>query len=217
MLGSGSVNPNLFLGITDSEKCRICECFGMISKKYAKDETIANIAGRFNRIGVLENGRAHIYCVDAYGRRSVVEQIESGDVFGEIFTCPADNLEYYVTADMPCTVTYIDYSKIIKPCSNFCTCHTNLLHNLFDMAAKKSGNLLQHINVLSQRTIREKLLAYFDTQCADKDQKEFLMPISFTALADYINADRSAMMREIGKMKAEGIIETHGKRIRINE
>ena len=43
------------------------------------------------------------------------------------------------------------------------------------------------------------------------------MPISFTALADYINADRSAMMREIGKLKAEGIIETRGKRIRINE
>ena len=211
------MNQNLFFGITDSEKCRMYECFGMISKKYTRDETIANIQGRFNRIGILENGKAHIYYVDAYGRRSVVEQIESGDVFGEIFTRPTDNLEYYVTADMPCTVTYIDYSKIIQPCSNVCTHHTKLLHNLFDMAAKKSGNLLQHINVLSQRTMREKLLAYFDTQCVGKNEKEFLMPISFTALADYINADRSAMMREIGKLKAEGIIETRGKRIRINE
>lgn len=210
------MSDNLFYGINKNEKNKMYDCFGIISKKYSKDETIAYISGKFNRIGILEKGRAHIYCVDAYGRRSVVEQIESGDVFGEIFTRPFENFEYFVSADMPCTVNYIDYNRIIHPCSNVCAHHTNFLHNLFDMAARKSANLLQHINILSQRTIREKLLAYFEIQCNGTGKKEFIMPISFTALADYINADRSAMMREIAKMKAEGIIHTERKKIKIN-
>ena len=43
------------------------------------------------------------------------------------------------------------------------------------------------------------------------------MPFSYTDCADYLFVDRSAMMRELGRMKEEGLIRTEGKRIWLEE
>ena len=46
-------------------------------------------------------------------------------------------------------------------------------------------------------------------------EKYFTIPMSLSALADYISVDRSSMMRELRKMKEEGIIDdkiSDGKR-----
>ncbi len=40
---------------------------------------------------------------------------------------------------------------------------------------------------------------------------EFLLPFSLSALADYISTDRSAMMRELKKMREEDLLSVHGR------
>jgi CRP-like cAMP-binding protein len=78
------------------------------------------------------------------------------------------------------------------------------------MAACKSRNLSVHINILSRRTTRQKLLTYFDT--VSEGANDFEIPLSFTDLADYICSDRSAMMREIKNMKDEGVLILDGRK-----
>jgi CRP-like cAMP-binding protein len=68
------------------------------------------------------------------------------------------------------------------------------------------------VDVLSRRSIREKLLCYF-RQLADKNGgKTFQLPFSLSTLADYIATDRSAMMRELKKLKEEEIIASDGRK-----
>ena len=43
--------------------------------------------------------------------------------------------------------------------------------------------------------------------------KTFAISFSLTDLADYLSIDRSAMMRELGNLRNEGIIEKNGNRI----
>lgn len=69
------------------------------------------------------------------------------------------------------------------------------------------------IELLSKRTIREKLLAYFTIISTRNISKSFTIPFSLTDLADYLSIDRSAMMRELGILKSDGIIEKSGNRI----
>ena len=69
------------------------------------------------------------------------------------------------------------------------------------------------IELLSKRTIREKLLGYFNIISSRNISKSFKLPFSLTDLADYLSIDRSAMMREIKALKEEGIIEKSGNRI----
>ena len=41
--------------------------------------------------------------------------------------------------------------------------------------------------------------------------------LPYTDCADYLFVDRSAMMRELGRMKEEGLIRTEGKKIWLEE
>ena len=185
-------------------------CLGYSEKKYKKGETIARMSDEIKRIGIIQKGKAHISCIDSEGVINIAERLTEGSVFGEIFTMSDDNLLFILEADSDCAVRYIDYERIVRPCENNCANHCRLLNNLFHMAACKSRNLSVHINILSRRTTRQKLLTYFDTISDGNDS--FELPLSFTDLADYICSDRSAMMREIKNMKDEGILDLDGRK-----
>ena len=78
---------------------------------------------------------------------------------------------------------------------------------------KKIVSLNLRIELLSKRTIREKLLGYFNSISTRNHSKTFKLPISLTDLADYLSVDRSAMMRELKLLKEEGFIEKNGNKI----
>ena len=79
--------------------------------------------------------------------------------------------------------------------------------------AQKSMALSERVEVLSRRTIRDKLLCYFSLQASHQNNTAFDLPFSISALADYICSDRSAMMREMKNMKQNGLIQADGRRI----
>ena len=68
------------------------------------------------------------------------------------------------------------------------------------------------IDVLSRRSIREKLLCYFRQMTEISGEDSFTLPFSLSTLADYIATDRSAMMREIKRLKEEGIVSSNGRK-----
>jgi len=84
---------------------------------------------------------------------------------------------------------------------------------MLQLLSNKLKNMNERIEVLTKRTIREKLLEYFSILSKKKVSKSFLLPFSFTDLADYLSIDRSAMMRELKNLKEDGFIESKGKRI----
>lgn len=205
------MKDTLFCGC---DRDAVMSCMGLNERKYAKGETIARMSDNINRIGILECGKAHISCIDSEGNINIAEHLACGSVFGELFTMSDESLEFIVEADSACSVKYIDYEKVLRPCENNCANHCALLNNLFHMAATKSRKLSLHINILSRKTTRQKLLTYFET--LPKSEDGYMeIPIPFAGLAEYICSDRSAMMREIKNMKADGIIETQGRKIRI--
>ena len=81
------------------------------------------------------------------------------------------------------------------------------------MVAHKPQLLTLHINILSRRTLRQKLLAYFAHMESQTNSDHFELPITLTKLADYLCVDRSSMMREIRKLNQEGVLHSSGRNI----
>ena len=77
----------------------------------------------------------------------------------------------------------------------------------------KAQALSERVDVLSRRSIRDKLLCYFRQQSFKVRSDTFLLPFTLSALADYISADRSAMMRELKKLREEGYVATDNRKI----
>lgn len=77
----------------------------------------------------------------------------------------------------------------------------------------KVTNLNMRIELLTKRSIRDKILGYFTMLSTRNLSKSFSLPFSLTDLADYLSVDRSAMMRELKLLKEDGFIEKNGNKI----
>ena len=84
---------------------------------------------------------------------------------------------------------------------------------MFRLVAEKATTLSERVEILSRRSIRDKLMCYFGMLAAKSNSSRFSLPFSLSALADYISTDRSAMMRELKKMREEGIVEIEGRKV----
>ena len=141
-----------------------------------------------------------------------MEVLGAGGVFGRTLAFAAsngDSLE--VICRTSCDVLFIDYPHILKRCERACTHHSLLVQNMLRLMSDKAQALSERVDVLSRRSIREKLLCYF-RQLADKAGEEtFTLPFSLSTLADYIATDRSAMMRELTRLREEGVVQSEGR------
>ena len=50
-------------------------------------------------------------------------------------------------------------------------------------------------------------MAYLEQEARNKESHQFTIPFHRTDLANYLDADRSALTRELARMKDEGIID----------
>ena len=206
---------NVFKNITPEEKARMLECFGVRQRKFEAGETIITYSGKINSVCVLLRGKAGGFWIDDDGNTAMLELITPGDVFGDVFMMPLGQMEYYVEATSACEVMFIGYDHIIHPCKNLCCHHSQLINNLYEMTAKKMQQLALRINVLTQKSIRRKLVAYLIYEKNLAKSMNFRLSVSLTGLADYICADRCSLTRELSAMRDEGYLDWSGREFRL--
>ena len=107
------------------------------------------------------------------------------------------------------------YDNIYNKCNSKCKFHDELKENLSYLIIKNTVKLNTRIEILTKKSIRDRLLTYFNIVASKNFTKTIKLDISLTDLADYLCVDRSAMMREISHLKEDGIIEKNGKKITI--
>ena len=204
----------LFDGISYESYQAMCSCFHAYSREYHSDDVICDFSGSCDAVGILERGEAVVRRVDENGAETVMETLTMGSVFGRTLDFAGnrrDTLE--VVCRSECAVLFIDYDHILKRCEKACTHHSMLVQNMLRLMSEKAQALSERIDVLSRRTIRDKLLCYFSQQRDKAGSDTFELPFSLSMLADYIASDRSAMMRELKKMRNEAVVRTNGRRI----
>lgn len=204
----------LFEDISYESYLAMYTCFQAVSRAYRPDEVICDFSGNCASVGIMERGEAVLVRVDEDGVETVMETLSPGGVFGRTLAFSGsrrDSLE--VVCRTPCEVLFIDYAHILKRCERACAHHSLLVQNMLRLMADKAQALSERVDVLSRRSIREKLLCYFDQQRDKNRGKRFELPFSLSMLADYIATDRSAMMRELKKLREEGLVETHNREV----
>lgn len=68
---------------------------------------------------------------------------------------------------------------------------------------------------VTPKTVRGRLTTYLTGQAALEGRREFSIPFDRQQLADYLNLDRSALSRELGRMQEEGLLEYHKNRFKL--
>ena len=174
----------LFRDISEESLQAMCACFDMREYTFRPGELVYDFSEGRNMVGVLTKGAAVIERIDHQGSRTILERLEEGGVFGEMLMFENVSGDYItVVAETPCHVWLMAAEQVTKRCEKACTHHTRVVENMFRLAAEKATSLYERVEVLSRRSIRDKLLCYFSLLAA-KSGGEFQLPFSLSALAD---------------------------------
>jgi len=202
---------NLFNNIKTKDKEKILSFLEANTLFYKKNTTILNSVKKENIIGIVQVGNIQITKTDYNGNTTIIEDLYEGDIFGFDFSSISNSEQNIITKeDSKIIIIYFD--DIINKELNY-PYYNQFLKNLLVIMSTKINNANNRIEILSNKTIRNKLLAYFKIISNKNKSKIIYLPYSFTDLADYLGVDRSAMYRELKHLKEEGLIETKNKKI----
>ena len=202
-------NSPIFFGINENELKEMLECFNARIKTFEDGEFIIRQGEIVKNIYLVLDGAVNIEKDTYWGRRIIVTQLGINQNIALAFVA-SKNIESSIDAVSvgSTKLLILSYEKCTTMCQNVCTKHRLLINNLFEILSKENIELLQKIENISQKTIREKLLTYFSNEAKRNKSNIFEIPYNRQDLADYLNIDRSAMSFELSKMQKDGLIKT---------
>lgn len=211
-----NMNNKMFENISEADLDKMVRCFGATTHAYQAGDTVCDLSGHFGKVGILLSGAVEVIRIDSMGNRTVMEIIDESGIFGEMIAfSSAVGDSMYIVCTRDAEIMYVRNDQVTKRCKNACRCHSILVENMLRLITDKAVKMGERIEVLSNRTIREKLSCCFKLMAIHAGSTEFNLPFTMTALAEYICADRSAMMREVKKMTEDGLIQISRRHVRL--
>ena len=194
-------NTPLFQGISEAEILPMLKCLSVSIKNYSKGEYLLRSGDKVQTIGMILSGQALIINDDVWGNRNIITELSSGMLYGESYACISS-----VIANENLTVMLFNINHIVTTCSSSCSFHTRLIHNLLEIIARKNVRLMNKIDHVSKKNLRDKILNYLSSESMHAGSNTFTIPYDRQGLADYLNADRSALSSELSKLQKEGVL-----------
>ena len=199
----------LLKDIGDEGFCRLCECMGVKELRLRNKQTFIVESDPCDRIGIVATGAVRLTRQRIDGGRSVLETIPANGVFGTTYVFrDVATMGISASAVGDTTVLMFEIAKLTHPCHRVCDAHMQFVRNLLAVMSQTTFALKQKLRILSQRTIRGRLMLFLNIRAKRAKSNEFDIPFDRQALADYLCVDRSALSAELSKLRAERKVES---------
>jgi CRP-like cAMP-binding protein len=206
----------LFRNMEDKDLGTLLKCLGAQVKNYAAEEYIFFAGDEINYIGIVASGVIEILKESLAGNKHIVAFLGPSDMFAEGIVCTASRVSpVTVQANEASEVLMIPYERIIKSCGNSCSFHIGLIQNMMVVLGEKNVNLNRKLELLTLKGMREKLASFLINEARMKRSNTFQIMLNRTELADYLNVSRTSMIRELTRMKEEGLIDFYGSSFKL--
>lgn len=206
-----------FRGLTQEEMKYFIKETGAAVKYYEKGTRVLKAYESNGRIGILADGEAIILAEDRFGNESVGHRLERGALLG----CISAILPEYpnpasIEAVSDVWILWVSYKKLLESGAHFGRIHGIIMSNLLIAFSQKNVLMMQKLEILSQKTLRERLILYLLHHARHQRTMQVRVP-GRVQLAKELECNRSALTREIGLMKKEGLLECGPDWMQLNE
>ena len=183
----------LFQGLTEADIAQMEHDRCLRRKAFARRQTIFHTGDTVHEIGIVLRGTVHIESIDLWGSKSILSEVGEGQAFAETYAFCGEPL------------MFLDTAALARPHAEH-SWQDRLLRNLLRVSMKKNLALSRRILCTAPKTVRGRLLTYLSGQAVQAGGMEFDLPFNRQQLADYLNLDRSALSKELCRMRDEGLL-----------
>lgn len=186
------------------------------SRQYQKGEIILHAGSTTREMGLVLKGSVTIENNDAWGNKSILSHVGKGHFFAETYAyIGTEPLMVDVTANEDCSILFLKIGALQELVSEKNPWAVKLTMNLLTIFSQKNLALSGRSFHISPKTIRGRVMAYLNSLYIKKGTSTFDIPFDRQQMADYLNLDRTALSKELGRMRDEGLISFHKNRFTI--
>jgi len=174
---------------------------------FRKGEMIFNQGDKPRYITMLVEGSVSIGNDSVNGKRSILGMFSNpGELFGEVFLfLNYDEYANYACASAPSKILEIPKEYLTRLGDKPSPLQNKMLSNLLTIFAERTYYLNNRLQVLSCSTLKQKIARFILQNMNDRDRVTLKM--SREEFADFLNAARPSLSRELMKMQEDGYIK----------
>ena len=205
-------NP-LFKGLEQDRFDRQLQVMKAEKNRSEKGEMLQAIGQPIRRFGIVLSGAVQVCVDDIEGNRMIMAEVAPGNSFGEsLCFLRTKESPVYIFASEDSDLLWLSTEDLFAGSDAF---YREIQHRFTATLAGKALTMNNRIQVLSRLSLRGKLTAYFTELAAAQGSDVIRLPMNREDTAAYIGANRSALSRELARMKDEGLIDYRKNEIRI--
>lgn len=206
----------LFTGIPQEAVNNFVQLLDGFVKNYSKSDYVYLSGDCIDSLCILLKGSIQMVQEDAMGEKTVIEGLQPGYVFTEKYFGKEGNnssVSYMVASDSE--VLFLPRAKetIQRELNQFPM--GKIIYNMLDIMAENQSRLIQRNEITSKRKIRDRVILYLQGQQRIHHTNSFDIPFTKTDLACYLEVERTALARELSRMREEGLLDFKGKHFTI--
>lgn len=213
-----AIETELLDGVPCEKRSSVLRCMDAHMHSYAKGSLLSSCLKSPMGVVYLLKGSVRVGRLNASGERSILFD-SCSDVPLAMRDAPSvfgmDDVSIVALED--CVVIDFNFSKEIEGCSCCVGYVSQVRKNTARQLGRVNSMLMRRVDMLTRRSIRSKIVAFLYLQAGIAHDASFEIDMTRQDLADYLCVERSALSREIGKMRSEGLIDCVKGRFKIKE
>lgn len=200
----------IFQGMSEEEISDALNGLDAFTKSYTKGTTIMHSGFSTKCMGLVLEGSVTIESNDLWGNKTILSHVEKRQFFAETYGFLADELMLVdVVANEDCRILFLAIGNLRSSLSLQEPWVAKIISNLLNISTHKNLLLSGRSFHTSPKTIRGRLISYLSSLSVKTGFTEFDIPFNRQQLADYLNVERTALSKELRKMKDDGLIAFH--------
>ena len=185
-------------------------------KTYNKGAGILKAGTFTERMGLVLEGSVTIENNDMWGNRTILSHVGRGQFFAETYAyLPKEPMLVDVVANENCRILFLRIGSLHRSSLSDLPWVMTFVSNLLNISAHKNLALSGRSFHTAPKIIRGRVMSYLNTVSLQKGCSEFDIPFDRQQLADYLNLERSALSKELGKMQRDGLITVKKNHFRL--
>ena len=198
----------LFRNMTTADIEETALALHMTKNEYLKDEYILTAGDITDRLCMVLSGSVIVESNDLWGNRTILANIKTPGFFAEVFAILKDEpVNVDVRANENCSIAFFDMAGLQLLMQDSPQWLVKLLHNLMMISVNRNLLLSGRSLHTSSKSARRRIMAYLTDVSLKAQTNDFLIPFDRQQMADYLNLERTALSKELGKMRDEGLLD----------
>lgn len=198
---------SLFRNMDDQSLDTLMQCFSPRTRHYDRGELLLLAGYATHEVGLVLEGEIIAAKPMPDGTAVVMTRMGPGGVFADVLAGSRNKSPVNVSAASACLILYLPCEFLLRPCGALHPAHLQLLQNWLETISGKYFALDRRLELLCCKTLRGRICLWLLEQREEAGADTFSTTLTRTELASYLNCDRSALCRELGRMQREGLVE----------